>query len=104
MSNTNSTNLGQQRPFCWPEMDGNKYPIYNMDEWLSVTSLQAGKLCQVFWRESKHINYRWKNFTAAKDAAMYAKTMIDNKAEALLYIGITAEQPTYPGAESAEFI
>ncbi len=93
-----------QRPFCWPEMQGNNHPIYSLDDWVCETRLQPGKLCQVFWREKQHANCRWKNFTSAKQAALYTKNMIANKSDALLDIGITAEQPVYPGAATAEFI
>lgn len=93
-----------QRPFCWPELKGNNHPIYSLEEWLGETNLQPGKLCQVFWREKQHVEWRWKNFPTTKQAALYANNILSNKAGALLDIGITAEQPAYPGAATAEYI
>lgn len=94
----------EQRPFGWPSSQGNSYAIASLDEWLAATSLEPGKLCQVFWRELSDCEYRWKNFTTPTKAAQYVIQMMKDQAMTLRDVGVTSEHPTYSGAETAQYI
>jgi hypothetical protein len=82
-----------QRPFAWPVNGANKYPIYDLAAWVSATRMKSGRLCQVFWRETRHVDYRHKNFKKPEVAAAFAKTLMEDGELTLLDIGITPDQP-----------
>ena len=96
MPKTQGHHSDRQRPYYHAVgygLDGLSWPIGDLDEWLAVTRLPAGRASQVLWREIYHCQYRHKNFMTPSEAARYARSLLTNQGIKLLDVGISAEQP-----------